>query len=95
MNILKEVKEIAKKNAQIKILIDKLSNNIDTEDIDWATASFVSLPKEEIKRFKRTNCETEDYFVDQWTGYVEDSFYGYLYFKTDVPGQYVRVHFST
>ena len=95
MNIFKEVKEIAKKNAQIKFLIDKLSNETDTEDIDWTTASFVSLSKEEIKRFKHSNSETEDYFVYQRAGYDEDSFYGWLYFKTDVPGQYVRVHFST
>lgn len=94
MNIFKEVKEIAKKNAQIKFLIDKLSNETDTEDVDWTTAEFVSLSKEDINRFKLSNSETEDCFVYQRTGYVEDNFYGWLYFKTDVPGQYVRVYFS-
>ena len=95
MKIFKEVKEIAKKNAQIEFLIDKLSNKIDTVDIDWTTAKFISLSKEEIKRFKHSNSETEDYFVYQRTGYAEDSFHGWLYFKTEVPGQYVRVYFST
>lgn len=37
---------------------------------------------------------TDEYYVDQWAGYAEDDYHGELYFKTNVPGQYVRVHFD-
>ena len=36
----------------------------------------------------------EDYYCCQHTGYCEDCYYGTLYFKTDVPGQFVAVPFE-
>lgn len=96
MNLYKEIKQIAKKQEQIRYLISKLTEqNEEFEDygIDWETATFVTLSKENIQYFKDHNGVTEDYFVIQNTGYCEDDFYGELYFKTDVAGQYVRVDF--
>lgn len=93
MEIYKEIKEIAKAMAKVKHLAEKISEKIDTEGFDWASAEFVSLDKEDIKHFGFEGT-TEDYYVDQWTGYCEDDYHGYLYFKTDVPGQYVRVYFQ-
>jgi len=60
----------------------------------WREQLIPTYGKEDIDHFKNTNGVTEEYFVDQWTGYCEDDFHGELYFKTDVPGQYVRVHFD-
>lgn len=94
MNIHKEVKEIAKRNTQIKRLVDKLAETIDVEGLEWSSAQFVSLTKEDIKCFDPVTSVTEDYLTDQRKGYCEDDYYGWLYFKTDVPGQYVRVYFS-
>lgn len=94
MNIYKEAKEIAKCNAKIRHLAEKLSDKIDTEGLEWETAQFVSFSKEDEEHYRKRGNETKDYFVDQTTGYCEDNFYGYVYFKTDVPGQYVRVHFD-
>lgn len=94
METFKEVKEIAKCVSKIGFLAKKLDALMDTDGIEWYTAQFVSLDKEDIEHFKNTNGVTEEYFVDQWTGYCEDDFHGELYFKTDVPGQYVRVHFD-
>lgn len=93
MEIYKEIKEIAKAMAKVKHLAEKISEKIDTEGFDWASAEFVSLDKEDIKHFGFEGT-TEDYYVDQWTGYCEDDYHGYLYFKTDVPGQFVRVYFK-
>ena len=94
MNIYKEAKEIAKHNEKIKYLADKLEEKIDAEGIDWSTAQFVNLSKADIEGFDPVTSVTEDYLVDQSTGYCEDDYYGWLYFKTDVPGQYVRVYFA-
>ncbi len=96
MEIYKRIKKIAQKQAQIGILVRQLIDfdNLDVEGIEWNTATFVTLSKADIKIFQNTGGETEDYYVYQSTGYCGDDFYGYLYFKTDVPNQYVRVYFS-
>lgn len=93
MNVYKEIKEIAKAMAKVKHLAEKISEKIDTDGINWASAEFVNLDKEDIKSFGSKGT-TEDYFVDQWVGYCEDDYHGFLYFKTDVPSQYVRVSFA-
>lgn len=94
METFKEVKEIAKCVSKIGTLVKRLEAHMDIDGIEWYTAQFVSLDKEDIELFKNTNGVTEEYFVDQWTGYCGDDFHGEMYFKTDVPGQYVRVHFD-
>lgn len=92
MKIYKEIKEIAKCNSKIERLIDRLSERFDVgDDIEWNTAIFVSMKDEDLKRLDLVD---DDYYSDQHKGYWEDGFYGWLYFKTDVPGQYVRVHFQ-
>lgn len=93
MKIFKEVKEIAKAMSKVRNLSMKMAEYIDPEGIDWSSAAFVSLDKEDIEHFDESEI-TDEYFVDQWTGYCEDDYHGYLYFKTDVPGQYVRVRFD-
>lgn len=97
MNIYKEIKKIAMLNGRLKRLIEQLeakNSDLGCSGIHWETAKLVTLSKEEINYFKERGDETEDYFVSQSRGYVEDSFYGYLWFKTDVPGQYVKVYFE-
>ena len=95
MTIYKEAKGIAKCVSKMYRLAEKLGERgFDNDGINWTTAKLVSLGKEDIEHFKDTNGVTEEYFVDQWTGYCEDDYHGELYFKTDVPGQYVRVHFD-
>lgn len=36
----------------------------------------------------------DDYYCRQHTGCCEDDYYGELYFKTDVPGQFVEISFG-
>ena len=92
MKIYKEIKEIAKCNSKIERLIDRLSERFDVgDDIEWNTAIFVSMKDKDLKRLDLVD---DDYYSDHHKGYWEDDFYGWLYFKTDVPGQYVRVHFQ-
>lgn len=98
MNIYKEIKKIASLNAKIKNLVNLLDEKYGEdifEGIDWNSAELVTLSKSEIQDFKRSGNSTDDYFVKQQHGYCEDYFYGSLFFKTDVPGQYVKVFFET
>lgn len=90
MNIYKEIKEITKCISKVEKLADKLSKKIDTEGIKWETAEFVSMSRKDIEKIDLVD---DDYYCEQHTGYLEDDFYGWLYFKTDVPGQYVKVYF--
>ena len=90
MRVYKEIKKIAKCVGKIHSLAEKLEDKIDTEGIDWFTAEFVTLNEHQKKRLKFVDC---DYFCEQ-RKIDEDWYCGELYFKTDVPGQYVRVHFD-
>ena len=89
MNIHREVKEISKCVSRIGTLIKSMSEKVDVEGVDWYSASIVTLDQEAIDRFKENGGETDDYFVDQWTGYCEDDYYGNLYFKTDTPNKFI------
>lgn len=94
MKIYKEIKQIAKKIDQFSYLIEQLKNKgIDPGGLEWYSVEFVTLSKEDKERFKANGGETDDYFVEQ-TGYCEDHYHGNLYFKTDVPTQYVKVHYN-
>lgn len=57
------------------------------------SAEFVPLSKEDIEYFGESNT-TDDYYVSQSVGYCGDDFYGHLWFKTDVNGQYVKIYFE-
>lgn len=95
MNFYKEIKEIAKCMSKVSRLAQDISYKIDAEGVFWHTAEFVTLSKEDIKGMFDPKTEvTEDYYVDQSVGMCGDDYYGYLYFKTDVPGQYVKVYYE-
>lgn len=92
MKVYKEIKQIVEYYSKIRELIQKLDDIAD--GVEWETAEFVRLTNEDIERFKRIDGVTDDYYVEQHTGYFEDDFYGWLWFKTDVEGEYIKVHFS-
>lgn len=99
MKIYKEVKKIAGRIAQITRLCESLeAKGLDVEGADWFNAQLVSgLTIKGRYLCEGESCiaeENDDYYVCQWTGYCEDDYCGYLYFKTDVPGQYVKVYYE-
>lgn len=101
MRLYPEVKKIANKMAQIKRLIELLNENLyfDPEGMDFTTATLVSglRGKKDGLYDSDNNCiaeYTDDFYVNQSTGYLGDDFSGYVYFKTDVPGQFVRIWFE-
>lgn len=99
MKIYKEIKKIAGMLAQIGHLINLLKQKgLDIDGIHWLEAQLVSglsVKGEYLcEGDERIAQESGEHFVNQWTGYCEDDYYGYLYFKTDVPGQYVKVYYE-
>lgn len=104
MTIIPELKKIAslnaKKNRLAEIVAQKIGDG-DTDGIDITEAYLVSGCSVKDGHLYHNdsqldNCGLVDdlYFCKQYTGYLEDDYYGTLYFKTDVPGQFVAVPFA-
>lgn len=101
MIVLSEIKKIAGLNAAISRLSKILDEKMDTEGLDWRSAYFVDGCKERSghlyrngERLDRDGLVDDLYYCTQYTGYCGDDFYGTLYFKTNVHGQFVAVPFS-
>ncbi len=101
MNIYPEFKKIAGLNRKIKDLQEKVSQRIDVEGLDFHAACLVDGCTEKKghlyrsgNRLDNSGLVDNDYYCRQYTGYCEDDFYGTIYFKTDVPGQFVAVPFQ-
>ena len=101
MIIIPELKKIAGLNDRIRHLAEKASEKMDADGLDLQSAYLVCGCKakgghlyKDKHRLDNYGLTDDLYYCDQYTGYCEDDFYGTLYFKTDVPGQYVAVPFS-
>ncbi len=101
MKIYPEIKKIAGHNAAISRLIEKLDDKLDSEGVDWGSAELISGCTErgghlyeEGERLDTDGLVDDLYYCAQYNGCCEDDFYGVLYFKTNVPGQFVAVPFE-
>ena len=104
MNIYPEIKQIVELSEKITQLIEKLSSQLDVDGCDFNDAYFVKNCEEinnHLYDSERNQLDNDsygliddDYYCCQYTGYCEDDFYGTLYFKTDVPGQFVAIPFN-
>lgn len=101
MIIYPEIKKIAGKNEAIKRLAEKMSDKLDCDGLILDHAYFVTGCKERAghlykdgKRLDRNGLVDGKYYCTQYAGYCEDDYHGTLYFKTNVPGQFVAVPFE-
>ena len=102
MTVIPELKKIACLNDKIEHLAKIVGEKMDVDGLDFRSAYLVSGCRAKGKHlynkdgFRLDNSGLVDdlYYCNQHTGYCEDDFYGTLYFKTDVPGQYVAVPFA-
>lgn len=102
MVIIPELKKIAGLNDKIKHLAKIVGQKIDADGLGLESAYLVSgcrakgkhLYNKDGHRLDNSGLVDNLYYCDQYTGYCEDDFFGTLYFKTDVPGQYVAVPFA-
>lgn len=101
MTVFPEIKKIAGLNDRITRLCKILNEKLEDEGIDWRSAYFVNGCKERNghlycngEQLDRDGLVDDLYYCTQYTGYCEDDYYGTLYFKTNVPGQFVAVPFA-
>ena len=100
MNIYPELKKIAGANQKIKNLIEKFKGKTDTEGLYFESAILINGCKEKKGYLYSKNgtklgeLVDNDYYCYQCQGYCEDDYYGNLYFKTNVPGQFVKIEFA-
>lgn len=101
MIIIPELKKIAGANAKIKRLAEIVGQKMDADGLCLESAYLISGCSAKGKHLYQDGHRLDNYglindlyYCDQHTGYCEDHFYGTLYFKTNVPGQYVAVPFD-
>lgn len=101
MTIIPELKKIACLNHKIKRLAGIVAENVDADGLGLESAYLISGCSVKGKHLYQDGCRLDNcglvddlYYCNQHTGYSEDYFFGTLYFKTDVPGQYVAVPFD-
>lgn len=101
MNIYPELKKIAGANDKRERLANKLLEKIDVEGLEFERAHIINGCSEKNghlyidgMRLDNSGLVDDDYYCNQHTGYCEDCYYGTLYFKTNVPGQFVAVPFE-
>lgn len=101
MKIIPELKKIAGLNAKIHRLAVIVQEKLDCEGLAIEAAYLISGCKEKNGHLYQDGGQLDNYglvddlyYCNQHTGYCEDYFYGTLYFKTDVPGQFVAIPFE-
>lgn len=101
MNVYHELKKIAGLNQRIRYLSERLVDKIDTDELDFTSARLICGCSEKNGhlyqngvRLDNGGLVDDDYYCRQHTGCCEDDYYGQLYFKTDVPGQFVEISFG-
>lgn len=98
MVIIPELKKIAGLNEKIVRLSRIVADKVDKEGCNFECAQFISGCNVKGNHLYKNgqildNCglKYDLYYCDQTPLDDDGGFYGTLYFKTDVPGQYVAV----
>ncbi len=102
MKIYPELRRIAGYNAAITRLVEKLADKLDVaEGLNLGGAYLISGCVERGGHLYEGGVRLDNgglvddlYYCEQHTWYCEDDYYGTLYFKTNVPGQFVAVPFD-
>lgn len=101
MNVYKEIKQIAMANSRVKSLATLFAEKFDCDGLDLESAYLIHGCREKNghlyqngDRLDNGGLVDDDYYCHQITGYLGDDFYGTIYFKTNVPGEFVAVPFS-
>lgn len=103
MNIYKEIKQIAELNEKRTTLINNLEEDgLDTYELDLGTAWFERecvekdghLYNKDGERLDNCGLVDNDYYCKQYQGYIEDDYYGTIYYATDEKGVFVAVPFA-
>lgn len=103
MNVYKEIKQIAMANSRVQRLATLFAETgkIDCDGLVLEAAYLIHGCREKNghlyqngDRLDNYGLVDDDYYCHQMTGYLGDDFYGAIYFKTNVPGEFVAVPFA-
>lgn len=103
MQIYKELKEIAELNTRIIELSNQMQiKGIDLDGLNLERAEFVKNCVEENGHlYNKDGCKLDnsglvddEYYCEQHQGYIEDDYYGTLYYATDEEGTFISVPFN-
>ena len=101
MIVIPEIKKIAGAMKKIERLIERCERQFDCDGLDFRSAYLIDGCAERNghlyqngDQIDRDGLVDDLYYCTQYTGYLGDDFYGTLYFKTNVPGQFVAVPFA-
>ena len=100
--ILKEPEQICLAVLEIEGLVKQLVEiDEDYKYADWTHAEFVEGLEEDEDAMillhdgnQIAEYGDDNYFVNQWTGYAPDDYHGYMYFRTNRSGVYVKVYYE-
>lgn len=103
MVVYEELKQIAEINQKRTELANALFEKMDLDGLHIESAEFIkNCVAEEGHLYDRDgnqldNCGLVDdeYYCNQSRGYLEDDYYGTLYYATDENGTFVKISFST
>lgn len=101
MIIYPEIKKIAGALRKVERLSNALAEKIDTEGLDIRNCCLVDGCREvnghlyrHGRRLDNSGLVDDEYYCNQYVGYCEDDYYGTIYYKTNVPGQFVAIPFE-
>lgn len=101
MIIIPELKKIAACNAKRDQIMKKVQNKMTCDDLCLENAYLIAGCKEKNGHLYKEGTQldnygavNDEYYCEQHCGYCEDDYYGNLFFKTNVPGQFVKVPFA-
>lgn len=109
MEITLKESKILKEPALIAVEVQKIAGMVkrlreyddDLKYADWSTSEFIDglTESEDGMKLLRDGHEIAEYsddpyFVNQWTGYCPDDYHGFMYFRTSIPGTYVKVYYE-
>ena len=100
MIIYDEFRELANACDNIRATAEKLKRKIDISDMGLFEAYLCKGCTEQDghlfqdgKQLDNCGVQFNQYYLQQFCGFCEDSYYGTMYFKTTTPGEFVAVPF--
>lgn len=104
MIVYEELRQIAELNEKIIELSNQMEmKGIDTDGLNLNCAELVKgcieenghLYDRDGNKLDRDGLIDDEYYCHQTQGFIEDDYYGTLYYATDEAGTFVKIPFNT
>lgn len=103
MVIYEELKQITEINQKRNKLTNALFEKMDLDGLNIESAEFIKncvaenghLYDKDGNQLDNCGLVDDEYYCNQSKGYLEDDYYGTLYYATDENGTFIRVPFRT